>query len=233
MVNILVTSGGTMEFIDDVRVISNISTGKLGYKIAESLAKVEGYKIHYVHSKTAVVPSVVDPYLQCYEVRTAQDTFDMMKKIMEENQIHAVVHCMAVSDFTFKRDGAVKLKSNDPEAFIGYMRKTITKNPKIISFIKTWDPRTILIGFKFEVGFSFEQLKEAAVKSIETNGCDLVIANDKEEMVKAQEHIAHFFFSNDIKEQFDITDGTVLGKDDIAWKINYFLNKVLTLTEDL
>src|SRR4030065_495859 len=124
MINIIVTSGGTMEYIDDVRVLTNISSGHLGYKIAESLAEVEGYKIHYVHSKTAVVPFVIDPYLKCYEVRTAQDTFDAMKKIMGENKIHAVVHCMAVSDFTFKRDGAVKLKSSDPEAFVEYMRKS-------------------------------------------------------------------------------------------------------------
>jgi phosphopantothenate-cysteine ligase len=230
MKQIIVTSGGTVEYIDDVQVLTNTSSGLLGYKIATELARIKGYMVHYVHSKTAVIPNFSDPYMKCYEVRTAQDTFDTLKKIIEENKIDAVVHSMAVSDFTFKREGAIRLKSSDPKAFIKYMRKTITTNPKIISYIKTWCPDIILVGFKFEVGLNFEQIKKAAEKSIKINGCDLVIANDKEETIRAKEHVAHFFFSERIKTRYGIINGTVPGKDEIALKLRAFLYRMLLLS---
>jgi len=49
---------------------------------------------------------------------------------------------------------------------------------KVISKVKEWAPDAVLVGFKLLVGCTKEELIKAAVSSIETNGCDLVIAND-------------------------------------------------------
>lgn len=229
MKRIIITAGGTEEYIDDVRVLTNISTGKLGYKIGQCLSALKGIKIYYIHSRNAKVPQFVESDITAIEVRTAKDTFDTIEKLMSDVKIDAIIHAMAVSDFTFKRDGAVKLKSNDPEAFIDYMRSTITKNPKIISYIKKWDPETILVGFKFEVGVSKEELIRLSKESIKNNGCDLVISNDKIEMQKANEHIAHFTFSN-LYEDFSKNQIlTVTGKDNIAFHIQRYLVKVLNI----
>jgi len=216
---ILVTSGGTQEYIDDVRVLTNVSSGKLGALIAEKLSS-SGAEVHYLHGKNAVRPF---NYLgdMAYKVTTAQDAYNKMQELVPT--MDAVVHCMAVSDFTFKRDEALKCKSSDPQAFIDFMGRTITPNPKIISKIKEWNPKTILIGFKFEVGITNEELILLARKSIQKNGCDLVIANDKEEMIRAKEHVAYMVFAKESTGPFKMN-----GKDVIAQQINCFLRNEFT-----
>jgi len=225
---ILVTGGGTQEYIDDVRVMTNISSGKLGAIISETLLQ-SGAEVYHVCGRNSVRPygNEWGP-LYVTEVRTAQNAMDAMKKIIMEREMDAVIHAMAVSDFTFKRDKAVKLKSNDAEGFIEYMRQTITKNPKIISHIKQWRPETILIGFKFEVGATTQDLLLLARESIEKNGCDMVVANDKEQMAQAQEHIAHMVVSEQMRAQHEFgASWSAHGKYDIAIQIRDFLIEVL------
>ena len=225
---ILVTAGGTQEFIDDIRVLTNISSGKLGAIISETLVQ-KGAEVYHVCGRNSVKPHG-NEWVPLYvtEVRTAQNAMDAMKKIIVEKQIDAVIHAMAVSDFTFKRDKAIKLKSNDPEAFIEFMRQNIVKNPKIISHIKEWRPGIILVGFKFEVGMSTQDLIFLARESIEKNGCDMVVANDKEQMAREKEHVAHMVVASDlrVKHEFKASWGAV-GKEDIASQIAYFLEEVL------
>jgi len=131
-----------------------------------------------------------------------------------------------VSDFTFKKDKDIKCKSTDPEAFIEYMRQTIAVNPKIITMIKQWRPETLLIGFKFEIGLTREELVALAKASIEKNGCDLVIANDKKEMKTSGRHVGHFVYSKKIKEKFGCVDYEAYDKEDIANMIRSFLQRV-------
>jgi phosphopantothenoylcysteine synthetase/decarboxylase len=132
---------------------------------------------------------------------------------------------MAVSDFTFTRTENVKCKSNSAEDFIEYMRKCITKTPKVISHIKQWNPNAFLIGFKFEVGVSYDTLKALAQESIEKNGCDLVMTNDKVEMTTKKSHVGHFFFSTNMHSR-GFTDRTIDGKSQIAQEINYILQVI-------
>ena len=233
MKNIIITSGGTEEYIDDVRVLTNISTGKLGVQIVYSVITIPDVHVYYIHSRSAAKPQHCDNTVTCIEVRTAKDAFEAIKKTMSENKMDAVIHAMAVSDFTFKKDKSVKLKSNDAEGFIDYMRSTITKNPKIISYIKKWNPKTILVGFKFEVGTSVDELIKLSKKSIKDNDCDLIIANDKIEMQKVGKHIAHFVYADQIKDNSEQPEVTVIGKDNIAYLISSFLKIKLNIKDDI
>lgn len=210
--NILITSGGTQEYIDDVRVLTNISSGKLGALIAENM---DGATVHYVHGKNAAMPTVRPSGL--HKAVTAMDAYKVMKELVPS--MDAVIHCMAVSDFTFKRDKAIKCKSSDPQAFIDYMRDTITVNPKIISEVKTWNPKTILVGFKFEVGLEHEDLIALARASIEKNHCDMVVANDKKEMNHYKEHIAYMVLPG----EEGISSARLVGKEAIVEGIRDFL----------
>lgn len=208
--NILITSGGTSEYIDDVRILTNISSGKLGATIADNLV-VDGNVI-YLHGRNAWMP-------KCENITSVEikDTTDLMNK-MEQlvPKVDVVVHAMAVSDFSFKRENAVKLKSSDPQAFIDFMRDNIVVNPKVISHIKQWNPKVFLIGFKFEVGKTTEELINIAFDSLLRNNCDLVIANDKKEMIKDNSHTAYFVSQ-------DKTYTKVGSKEEIALKIKSFL----------
>jgi phosphopantothenate-cysteine ligase len=190
---VLITSGGTMEYVDDVRVLTNISTGKLGAKLAEVFS--EKHDVFYLHSKTAVMPSKEGKTPAAYiQANSAQEVFDAMKELVP--QMDVVIHAMAVSDFTFDRSIPVKLKSNDPIAFIDSMRSRIKMNPKIIQHVKEWNPNVLLFGFKFEVGLTKEDLIQTALDAIAKTKADYTLANDKEMMKKEGKHVAFLINKN-------------------------------------
>lgn len=192
---ILITAGGTREHIDEVRVLTNISTGKLGAQIANTIyLNSEVKKIFYVCSKGSVLP--VNDQQAIIEVHYA-DNVQEVYKIMETlvPMCDVVIHSMAISDFGFKESNT-KLKSNDPQAFIDSLKERIVVNPKIISFIKEWNPKTKLIGFKFEVNKTKDELIDIAYESLVKNNCDYVIANDKQEMKDKNQHVAYIVDKN-------------------------------------
>jgi phosphopantothenoylcysteine synthetase/decarboxylase len=228
--HIMVTSGGTREYIDDVRVVTNISTGALGAKIAEELYR-RGAKVHYIHGQNARMPDleygISDGTFNSYPIKTCADLYDGMHALIPAFRMDAVIHSAAVSDFTFKRDGEVKLSSEDEEGFIEYIRKTITRNPKIIQEIKGWRPETILIGFKFTVGLEPPDLIDIAIKSGGKSGCDAVFANDKSMFTDYKEHVGFLInLKKDLKEVFN-SHYLYRGKEAIASGISDYLEVAL------
>lgn len=215
MKKIIVTAGGTKEYIDDVRVLTNISTGKLGSIIAEQFSN--DFEVHYVAQKSAIMPKQSDNII----IHIITDVASVMK-IMEElvPQMDIVIHSMAVSDFGFKPISE-KLKSNDPEAFIESLKNRIFKTPKILSQIKKWNPNCFLVSFKFEVGLEHDKLIDIARKSMIDNDCDLVVANDKTEMVKNKTHIAY------IINNYDKYEMIVNDKENISNVLYLLINNKL------
>jgi len=186
-INVVITSGGTQEYIDDVRVLSNISSGRLGAKIADQFIK-HGHEVTYVAPKNAVMPAAY--HTGQYSYRPVKDTasvMDVMKELVPKANV--VIQAMAVSDFTFDLQEATKLSSGDPEAFIEHMRATIRKTPKIISYLKMWNHTAVLVGFKFTVGKSAKELHAIATKLMQDNDLDMVFANDKVSMQRAKDHV--------------------------------------------
>lgn len=102
--NIIITAGGTTEKIDQVRKITNTATGRLGSLTAEAFARQGGGRIEnifYVCENGTVLPKAgpvtVVPVEGVESVRTA------LARIFSANRIDAVVHSMAVSDYTVDR----------------------------------------------------------------------------------------------------------------------------------
>lgn len=191
MKKVLITSGGTKEYIDGVRVLTNISSGKLGSMIAMLFADYE-YEVYFVYVRGSEQPedfAFSSNYINYYEVTDVKSVYEIMEELVPEMDV--VIHPMAVSDFGFKPI-STKLKSDDTESFIESMRERIFKNPKILSHIKEWNPNCFLISFKFEDGLTHEELVRIASESQERNGSDIVICNDKKEMNDNKEHIAYF-----------------------------------------
>ncbi|MDR0570063.1 MAG: phosphopantothenate--cysteine ligase [Clostridiales Family XIII bacterium] len=97
--NILITSGGTSERIDNVRRITNSSTGRLGLAVAEAFAAEGGVaKIWYVCGLKAVRPQL--PKVETIPVESADDLQRTVTEICGSGTVDAVVHAMAVSDYT-------------------------------------------------------------------------------------------------------------------------------------
>ncbi len=108
--NIIITAGGTTERIDPVRKISNMATGKLGSLIAEEFARQSGKKIkkiYYICEKGAVIPT-----LDCVElvsVEGSESVQNALSSLLTDRRIDAVVHSMAVSDYTVDRVTTARL----------------------------------------------------------------------------------------------------------------------------
>ena len=98
---IIITAGGTTEQIDQVRKITNVASGRLPSEVAREFVRQGGKKIdriYYICERTAIVPE-----LDCLEVVTAHGTEsvgDALSYILTNEKIDAVVHAMAVSDYT-------------------------------------------------------------------------------------------------------------------------------------
>lgn len=186
--NVVITSGGTREAIDSVRVLSNISSGRLGATIANEFLK-HGHEVTYVASKNSIMPASY--FTGEYSFIATKDTDSVMETMQEcVPKADVVIQAIAVSDFTFDLEESIKLSSGSPEAFIEHMRKTIVKTPKIISKFRGWNPDAILVGFKFTVGKSGAELVHIANELMKDNKLNMVLANDKSQMQKAGEHTA-------------------------------------------
>ncbi|MGX6979552.1 phosphopantothenoylcysteine decarboxylase domain-containing protein [Vagococcus elongatus] len=96
--NILITAGGTKEKIDDVRYIANHSTGKLGAAMAEAFAKDAENSIVYLHGTGAIVPR--RPNVFPIEIFSTEDLKNQLENQLNNKQFTAVIHSMAVSDYT-------------------------------------------------------------------------------------------------------------------------------------
>ncbi|MFV0559618.1 MAG: phosphopantothenate--cysteine ligase [Enterococcus sp.] len=214
---ILITAGGTSERIDQVRSITNHSTGRLGKTIAASFTQsIDALQIDYVTTKRAVLPQQTSA-LTFYFIESTTDLLSTLKQLMTTHTYDVVIHSMAVSDFTpavhlnehtlldtwrthapttteefdvwldtlqAAQEKATKIGSADAEHLILVLNKT----PKIIQFIRTWQPQTILVGFKLLVDVSKEHLLDVARENLKKNQADFTLANDLTEITDAQHH---------------------------------------------
>ncbi|MHB8063512.1 MAG: phosphopantothenoylcysteine decarboxylase domain-containing protein [Ruminiclostridium sp.] len=97
---ILITAGGTIEKIDDVRAISNNSTGRLGSEIALAFIKANDIyveKIFYICGRNAVVP--LSDKIDIIRIGGVNELVAQIEGILSTKQIDVVIHSMAVSDY--------------------------------------------------------------------------------------------------------------------------------------
>ncbi|HEL0563326.1 TPA: phosphopantothenate--cysteine ligase [Streptococcus equi subsp. zooepidemicus] len=197
---LLITSGGTTEAIDAVRGITNHSTGQLGKIIAETfLAK--GFDVTLVTTKTSVKPAQ-QPHLTIREVTNVDQLMAILKEEVPKHDL--LIHSMAVSDYSpvymtdFDTVAAADhlqtfLTASNKEAKISsaadYQVLFLKKTPKIISYIKEWNPNIRLVGFKLLVNASDEELISVARDSLHKNKADYIVANDLAD-IKANQHKA-------------------------------------------
>lgn len=231
MKKIIITAGGTSEKIDNVRKITNSSSGKLGMTIANHLLKEnDDLIIYYVCSRNSLRP--LDKRIKVIEIDDTISLKNKIENLLLNEKIDYFIHSMAVSDYmtdyvtTIERiKASIKNTSNLEEAFSNIeiingnkissyednLVIVLKQTPKIISIIKDLSPQTYLVGFKLLDGVSKEELISVAKKLRDKNKCDLVVANDLA-TIRNGEHIAYIIDKNNEIEESH-------GKDDIAKKL--------------
>lgn len=168
---ILITAGGTIVKIDDVRHIGNFSTGSFPAKIADA-ALAKGHEVIYLHAKNAKIPTLTKRLI-LFEYETYDDYANQLKNILEKNLIEVIFLGAAVSDY-----GVEQYKGKIPSSKQS-LNIRLFRLPKIIKEIKKWTKKPIFqVGFKLLSSVSEKELVEVAYKSSLENHSDLTIAND-------------------------------------------------------
>lgn len=173
-INVLVTAGSTVEFIDSVRILTNLSSGKMGLNIAQQcLDKCFNVTFVYGHGFLNIPD---DPRMNIIRIRTTEEMLKVVKeRILNEKQ-HIVFHAAAVADFSIKHSS--KKRPNKMDTRNGTKTIKLVPTTKIVDKIKQFDNKIFLVAFKAEYGISKELLvKRALAKLNECNG-DLIVAND-------------------------------------------------------
>ena len=159
---VMVTAGATVEAIDPVRYISNHSTGKMGYAIADALAK-RGAEVALVSGKTALV---TPQGVRRVDVLSAEDMYEASVKEFESAD--CAVMCAAVADYTPVIVSDSKIKKND-DTFSLELRKT-KDIARELGKVK---------GARKIVGFALETDNEQvnAEKKLAEKNLDMIVLN--------------------------------------------------------
>jgi phosphopantothenoylcysteine decarboxylase/phosphopantothenate--cysteine ligase len=163
---IIITAGGTMEKIDDVRYIANKASGKMGVAIAEE-CKSRGADVLLLRAKNSVTPRLL---IKEELFSSAEELFDLVKKYTKDYAVF--YHTAAVSDFAVENNYKGKLSSKQS--------LTVTLKPqiKILDQIKKLNPKIRLIAFKAEYTSDEKKLIKAALEKLKESSADAIVAND-------------------------------------------------------
>ena len=176
----IVTAGPTYEPIDQVRRLTNHSTGRLGTDLAKRLAG-DGHEVTLLRGRSATHSDLPESV----ELQTFTTTADLAEKLecLAEAKpgVGAVFHAAAVSDFAagqvFRRatDGKLeplnqgKLSSRDGELLL-----ELKPTPKIIARLREWFPAALIVGWKYDVDGNRDSALgqgRAQISENKTNGC--------------------------------------------------------------
>jgi phosphopantothenoylcysteine decarboxylase / phosphopantothenate---cysteine ligase len=160
---VLVTAGPTQEPIDPVRFIGNHSSGKMGYAIADELAK-RGADVKLISGPVSVKQK--QPGIELVKSTSAANMFELCGK---EDDYDIAVMAAAVADYTPVETHAQKVKKNAAE-----WNLTLKKTEDILAALgKRKKDKQVLVGFALET----ENENENAVKKLQAKNADLMVLN--------------------------------------------------------
>jgi len=164
----LVSGGPTVEFIDPVRVITNLSSGKMGLALAKEAWR-RGAEVFYVFGGSLYPPAQI-------RSRRVTTTGEMMKAVLEElgkATYDLFISAAAPSDFAPASSARKKLSTEG-----GRITLALEPTPKIIEEVRKRTPKIYLVAFKAETSGSARELRSAIRRYKDKVGADLVVGND-------------------------------------------------------
>lgn len=160
---LLVTAGGTIERIDPVRYITNDSSGKMGFAIAQA-AQEMGAEVTLISANSSL-PSPQG--VRFISVVSAEDMYEAVMDRMEQMDI--IVKAAAVSDYRPAIKADKKIKKNEETLTL-----TLEKTKDILKAVGERKTTQFLVGFAAET----DNLEANALQKLQRKHCDLLVAND-------------------------------------------------------
>ncbi len=196
---ILVTAGATREALDPVRFITNRSTGKMGYAIAEAAVQ-QGAKVILVTGPTQLrYPLGVETV----EVESACEMYAEVTKRFPE--VDAVIKSAAVADYRPKHRSDRKIKKGESDLVI-----ELERNPDILVSLGETKRQQVLVGFAAETN---DVIKHALDK-VQRKKLDFIVANDVTQAgagFGTDTNVVHFIFPSG-----EVKDFPIMSKAEVA-----------------
>jgi len=158
----LITAGPTREYIDPVRYISNASSGKMGYALANA-ARKKGHKVVLISGPVDIKPP---SGVKTVRVITAKEMFESFKEYFPSSDI--IIGAAAVSDYRPFESKKDKLKKVSRP-----FNLKLVPNPDILQFAGKRKQKRVLVGFALET----QDLLKHAKEKLEKKKLDVIIAN--------------------------------------------------------
>ena len=201
---VLITAGPTQESIDPVRYISNHSTGKMGYAIADKFAKA-GAEVTLVSGQVALKSPDIN--INLIKVRSAKEMFEITKLYFEKADI--IVLSAAVADYTPAVVADKKIKKKE-DTFNIELTKTVDI-AKTLGAIKR--PEQLMVGFALETDNEVEN----AIGKIKSKNLDMIVLNSLQDSGAGFGHDTNKI--SIIKRDGTMIDFDLKSKQDVAMDI--------------
>lgn len=161
---ITITAGPTREQIDPVRFISNNSSGKMGYSIAEAAIKL-GAQVNLISGPVALD---ADKSINLHKINSASEMLAQVIKCMKNSDIF--IGCAAVSDYKPSDYSNKKIKKEDHSN----LDIELEKNEDILKYVSKNFSESYIVGFAAETSDVIENAK----KKLITKNLDMIVSND-------------------------------------------------------
>ena len=165
---ILITAGPTREYLDPVRFISNESTGKMGYAIADLLHK-NGADVTLISGPVSINSNL--PIQNIIQVKTANEMFEACKAFFDTTDV--AIFSAAVADYRPKFQSDCKIKKTAEVSVVEFVKNV----DLALEFGKVKNQHQISIGFALETN----DILENATKKLQTKNFDAIIINSPKE----------------------------------------------------
>ena len=161
---ITITAGPTREQIDPVRYISNNSSGKMGYALAEA-AKLQGANVNLVSGPVSIT---ANKGINLFKINSAAEMLNKVFECMESSDIF--ISCAAVADFKPANYSDTKIKKEDSEN----LEINLEKNHDILSEVSKHHNSAYIVGFAAET----TNVNDNASKKLNSKNLNMIISND-------------------------------------------------------
>src|ERR671916_562719 len=165
---VLVTAGSTIEYIDPIRVITNLSSGKMGVAIAQEAQRM-GATVTLVYGHGTLSPETG----KIVRVNTGEEMYKAIVSELSSERHDIAVMAAAVADFAPAKKSDKKINTK-----LGKMELSLVATRKIIDEVKNKSKDTFLVAFKADYGVSDSVLTEKAYRKLKECDADIIVAND-------------------------------------------------------
>jgi phosphopantothenoylcysteine decarboxylase / phosphopantothenate---cysteine ligase len=210
---VLISAGPTQEPLDDIRYITNHSSGKMGLALAEE-ARKRSYDVTLVMGPVSID---IPENIKTIRVVTADDMLSAVLKELSSGAYDVFISAAAVADFTpeKKRDGKIKSGS--------HLILDLKPTPKILAEVRKRYPRLLIAGFKAESGLKEKELIEIAKNRLFYGLLDLVVANDVSRSVFGSEENEVYIVTKEGVKKLPRKQKSAVAKD--IWnELNFLLH---------